>query len=66
MEEQYQGTSEHWLDRPEAGGWFAIWLIRFIGLHFGRTFARLILYPSAAPRANISDALPASRAARGR
>jgi len=45
MEEQYQGTSEHWLDRPEAGGWFAIWLIRFIGLHFGRTFARLILYP---------------------
>ena len=37
--------SEHWLDRPEAGGWFAIWLIRFIGLHFGRGFARLILYP---------------------
>ena len=35
----------HWLDRPEAGGWFAIWLIRFIGLHFGRTFARLFLYP---------------------
>src|SRR5579875_3389143 len=38
-------ASEHWLDRPEAGGWFAIWLIRFIGLHFGRTFARLFLYP---------------------
>lgn len=37
--------SGHWLDRPEAGGWFAIWLIRFIGLHFGRGFARLILYP---------------------
>jgi predicted LPLAT superfamily acyltransferase len=35
----------HWLERPEAGGWFAIWLIRFIGLHFGRTFARLFLYP---------------------
>lgn len=35
----------HWLDRPEAGGWFAIWLIRFIGLHFGRGFARLFLYP---------------------
>ncbi|MDE2271630.1 MAG: acyltransferase [Xanthomonadaceae bacterium] len=38
-------ANEHWLNRPEAGGWFAIWLIRFIGLHFGRTFARLILYP---------------------
>ncbi len=37
--------SGHWLDRPEAGGWFAIWLIRFVGLHFGRGFARLILYP---------------------
>lgn len=35
----------HWLERPEAGGWFAIWLIRFIGLHFGRAFARLFLYP---------------------
>ncbi len=35
----------HWLDRPEAGGWFAIWLIRFVGLHFGRGFARLFLYP---------------------
>ena len=40
-----QPASEHWLDRPEAGGWFAIWLIRFIGLHFGRGFARLFLYP---------------------
>ncbi|TAN03741.1 MAG: acyltransferase [Rhodanobacteraceae bacterium] len=40
-----QPASEHWLERPEAGGWFAIWLIRFIGLHFGRGFARLFLYP---------------------
>ena len=40
-----QVGNEHWLNRPEAGGWFAIWLIRFIGLHFGRTFARLFLYP---------------------
>ena len=40
-----QAAREHWLDRPEAGGWFAIWLIRFIGLHFGRGFARLFLYP---------------------
>jgi predicted LPLAT superfamily acyltransferase len=38
-------VSRHWLDRPEAGGWFAIWLIRFVGLHFGRGVARLILYP---------------------
>jgi predicted LPLAT superfamily acyltransferase len=45
MEEQNRGASEHWLDRPEAGGWFAIWLIRFVGLHFGRGFARLFLYP---------------------
>ncbi|WHZ19354.1 MAG: Lysophospholipid acyltransferase [Rhodanobacteraceae bacterium] len=37
--------SGHWLERPEAGGWFAIWLIRFVGLHFGRGFARLFLYP---------------------
>ncbi len=40
-----QAASDHWLDRPEAGGWFAIWLIRFIGLHFGRGLARLFLYP---------------------
>src|SRR6185437_9226049 len=40
-----QAATGHWLSRPEAGGWFAIWLIRFIGLHFGRTFARLFLYP---------------------
>jgi predicted LPLAT superfamily acyltransferase len=40
-----KAANEHWLDRPEAGGWFAIWLIRFIGLHFGRGFARLFLYP---------------------
>ncbi|HJR11125.1 MAG TPA: acyltransferase [Rhodanobacteraceae bacterium] len=40
-----QAGNRHWLSRPEAGGWFAIWLIRFIGLHFGRGFARLFLYP---------------------
>ena len=38
-----QARNEHWLSRPEAGGWFAIWLIRFVGLHFGRTFTRLVL-----------------------
>lgn len=37
--------TEHWQQRPEGGGWFAIWLIRFIGLHFGRRFARSFLYP---------------------
>jgi predicted LPLAT superfamily acyltransferase len=45
MEGEFQRMGEHWLDRPEAGGWFAIWLIRFVGLHFGRGFARLFLYP---------------------
>lgn len=37
--------SEHWQQRPEGGGHFAIWLIRFIGLHLGRRVARSILYP---------------------
>jgi predicted LPLAT superfamily acyltransferase len=40
-----EGAGEHWSNRPEGGGWFAIWLIRFIGLHFGRAVARGILYP---------------------
>lgn len=39
------GLDGHWLSRPEGGGWFALWLIRFIGLHFGRGPARLLLYP---------------------
>ena len=38
-------TTEHWQSRPEGGGYFAIWLIRTIGLYCGRTFARLFLYP---------------------
>jgi predicted LPLAT superfamily acyltransferase len=37
--------SEHWTERPEGGGRFAIWLIRAIGLHLGRRVARLMLYP---------------------
>ncbi len=37
--------SEHWTERPEGGGRFAIWLIRTIGLKLGRPVARLILYP---------------------
>lgn len=37
--------STHWSARKEGGGWFAIWLIRTIGLNFGRGFARLFLYP---------------------
>ncbi|MEO8746854.1 MAG: acyltransferase [Rhodanobacter sp.] len=37
--------TEHWHDRPEGGGRFAIWLIRSIALHGGRKVARLCLYP---------------------
>jgi len=37
--------SDHWQSRPEGGGRFALWLIRSIGLHGGRRFARLFLYP---------------------
>lgn len=37
--------AEHWTQRPEGGGWFAIWLIRTIGLKLGRRVARSILYP---------------------
>lgn len=40
-----QPASEHWLHRPEGGGWFALWLIRTIGLYCGRRCARLLLYP---------------------
>ncbi len=39
-------ATEHWQSRPEGGGYFAIWLIRTIGLYCGRTFARLFLYPT--------------------
>lgn len=34
-----------WLSRPEAGGWFAIRVIRFIAVHLGRGCARAALYP---------------------
>lgn len=37
--------NEHWTERPEGGGRFAIWLIRTIGLNLGRPVARVILYP---------------------
>ncbi|WP_266169177.1 acyltransferase [Dyella subtropica] len=37
--------TKHWQSRPEGGGRFALWLIRSIGLHGGRRFARLFLYP---------------------
>ena len=37
--------SVKWKDRPEGGGWFAIWLIRSIGRYGGRTVARALLYP---------------------
>ena len=34
-----------WKGRPEAGSRFAIWLIRGIARHGGRTVGRLLLYP---------------------
>lgn len=37
--------SEHWSERREGGGRFAIWLIRTIGLKCGRGVARLCLLP---------------------
>ncbi|MFZ1389974.1 MAG: acyltransferase [Dokdonella sp.] len=37
--------SDHWSEHREGGGRFAIWLIRSIGLTFGRRCARLLLYP---------------------
>ena len=37
--------AQHWTERPEGGGWFAIWLIRTIGLKLGRRVARSILAP---------------------
>ena len=37
--------SEHWQNRPEGGGRFALWLIRSIALYGGRPLARVILYP---------------------
>jgi predicted LPLAT superfamily acyltransferase len=38
-------VSTRWKQRPEGGGWFAIWLIRTIGRHGGRALARTLLYP---------------------
>ncbi|WP_343223408.1 acyltransferase [Lysobacter sp. KIS68-7] len=37
--------SENWKQRPEGGGWFAIWLIRTIARRGGRVVARACLYP---------------------
>ena len=37
--------SAQWRERREAGGHFAIWLIRAAGLYAGRGFARAWLYP---------------------
>ncbi|KGM54921.1 acyltransferase [Lysobacter arseniciresistens ZS79] len=37
--------SADWKQRPEGGGWFAIWLIRSIARYGGRAVARLLLYP---------------------
>lgn len=37
--------STAWKQRPEGGGWFALWLIRNIGRYGGRGIARLLLVP---------------------
>ena len=37
--------SANWKQRPEGGGWFAIWLIRTIARRGGRVVARACLYP---------------------
>jgi predicted LPLAT superfamily acyltransferase len=38
-------VTSQWSNRSEGGGWFAIWLIRGIGLKLGRPAARALLYP---------------------
>ena len=40
--------SANWKQRPEGGGWFAVWLIRSIARHGGRAIGRLCLYPITA------------------
>ena len=40
--------SEDWKQRPEGGGWFAIWLIRNIARYGGRAIGRVLLYPISA------------------
>jgi predicted LPLAT superfamily acyltransferase len=40
--------SEDWKQRPEGGGWLAIWLIRNIARYGGRAVGRLLLYPITA------------------
>src|SRR5690606_38582500 len=37
--------SENWNEHREGGGRFALWLIRSIGLTFGRRCSRVLLYP---------------------
>jgi len=37
--------SARWKQRPEGGGWFALWLIRTIARRGGRAVGRLCLYP---------------------
>ena len=42
------GPLNDWKDRPEGGGFFAIWLIRTIAKHLGRRVARPLLWPITA------------------
>jgi predicted LPLAT superfamily acyltransferase len=38
-------VTTRWQERPEGGGFFALWLIRTFAIGAGRTLARLVLYP---------------------
>ena len=40
--------SENWKQRPEGGGYFAIWIIRSIARYAGRAVARACLFPITA------------------
>jgi len=40
--------SAHWKQRPEGGGYVALWIIRSIARHGGRALARACLYPITA------------------
>jgi predicted LPLAT superfamily acyltransferase len=39
-------VTSRWQERPEGGAYLAMWLLRGIALRAGRTFARLLLYPT--------------------
>lgn len=42
------GSPPAWMRRPEGGGRFALWFVRFLALHIGRKPTSLVLWPVAA------------------